>query len=165
MRYFNSDVFLDSLKNGQIQMVKIFNGAKPWEKVVCSYVIATVLALLLSADVKSFFDTFVMVLSYNIWIAFILPKIWKRLTLTLLNNVITVAGMLFSADIVIFGVYRSLRKYLSSSEVIFELTEQRGYIFIMNCVRVIVVIYCLYLSYPAFIRKVRGRRTTKKAVK
>lgn len=162
MRYLDSSTVMNVFKTGCRQAFRFFSNAKPWEKLVCCLVIAILLALSLSAEIDSFFDTFFMVFAYNNWIAFILPMLLKKITLTLFYDFAFVTGLLLCSDIIIFGVYRKLRRIYSGSEVVFDSTEQHGYIFLMNCVRLLVVVYCLCQSYPTFVRRLRGRQKTKK---
>ena len=135
---------------------------KVWEKILFSTVFASVISALRCNSWEAFYDTFTLLFIYTVWISCFLPGLYKKLTVKFIRDVITVLSQLFFADVFVFGGYRTLRRYMGGVDVTFDSTEQRGYVFIMNCFRLIVVCYCILTSIPAFLQHVTGSKTVKK---
>ena len=141
-------------------MMKFISNRKRWEKILCSAIVGAILAIFTSWELDAFMDTIVMVFVYCCWIFFSLPSIYKKLTVKLLSDVIIISFQFFIADFVIFGVYNYLKQYATGKEAVYNTVEQRGYVFLMNLVRVVVIGFCALRSLKAFWDYMRTRRRT-----
>lgn len=149
---------MESIKTGYRRTVN----ARVWEKILFSAAFGLLISVLLWKNWTNFLDTFTMLFLYSIWMTCFLPSLYKKLTMKFTLDVIAVLSEVFFADIAVFGIYRTLRSYQEDVEVTYEAFEQRAYIFLMNCVRICVVCYCVLGSLPAFIRETQNKKKRKK---
>ena len=136
--------------------MKTLRFRRPWEKVLCSIIVAMALAIFTSREFDTFLDTSVMVFVYCCWIFFSLPSIYRKLTVKLLSDFTTVFIQFFIADVAIFVIYNILKRYTTGKEAVYDSVEQRGYVFLMNFIRVSIVAYCALGSCTKFWKTLRG---------
>lgn len=135
---------------------------------MCAFIVGVLLASATSRSADDILDTFVLVFLYAVWILICLPALYKRLTVRLIKDAIVSLLEIFFADIFIFGVYRTLRRYLSAADVSYEAPEQRGFVFVMNSIRLTFVAVCLLKSVPAIFNSLASKtakRTPRKSIK
>ncbi|KAH3733103.1 hypothetical protein DPMN_039528 [Dreissena polymorpha] len=139
-----------------------------WDKTLCAFIVGVMLASATSRSVDELLDTFILVFLYAVWILICLPALYRRLSVRLIKDAILSLLEIFFADILIFGVYRTLRRYLSAADVSYEAPEQRGFVFVMNSIRLTFVAVCLLKSVPVIFNSLASKtnkRTSRKSRK
>ena len=132
------------LFSGLKMLIKMLGHRRPWEKILCSVIVGAVYALVATKGLDDLLDTSVMVCVYCCWIFFSLPYLYNKLSLKMVYDFTAVLFHFFVADIAIFVIYNNIKRYASGSEAVFNTLEQRGYIFMMNFLRIIVIAYCVF---------------------
>ena len=117
-----------------------------WEKVFCSFLLGFVVSASTSKNLATFMDSFFMIFMYTIWLLISVPSLYKKLTAKFVKTFLYVVVLTFFADGLIFGLYRFLRRHLNDTEVYFDAVEQRGFIFVMNGIRLLFLAFCVLRS-------------------
>lgn len=154
--------FVGSILSRSRGMMNSLGFRRPWEKVLCSGIVGGIMALSTNREFDSILDTSVMVFVYCCWIFFSLPYLHSKLTIKLITDFATVLMQFFVAEIAIFGLYSNLKRYISGKEAVYNSMEQRGYMFVMNFIRVVVIAYCLLRSFKKFWTYWRKAKPSKK---
>lgn len=131
------------------------------EKILISFLLALVISITSSKTIVSFFDTFVMVFFYAVWLLLALPSLYRRLTPKFVKTLLYTFVETFMADLVVFGLYRYTRRHMTEADVNFDAVEQRGCMFVMNGIRLLFLAFCLLRAFMppnGSKSKVRGRR-------